>query len=110
MARVLIAEPHPEVRQLFVHFVAALGHEPVVFERDLEDVDVDALVVEPAFQHAFELVKSLRDANPDVPVIAVSVYPPSELPIGLEWTSFHLKPFGLGTLREALAAHTALAA
>jgi CheY-like chemotaxis protein len=110
VARILIAEPHPEVRQLFVHFVSALGHEPLVYERGVEPVDVDALVVEPALPGAYELVGALRRTTPGLPVIAVSVYPPSELPIGLEWTSFHVKPFGLSTLREALTPHLALAA
>jgi len=32
MARILIAEPYAEVQQLFVHFVSALGYEPVVYD------------------------------------------------------------------------------
>ena len=107
MARILIGEPHPEVRQLFVHFVAALGHEPVVYEGSLPDEAVDALILEPAMQGAYELIGSLREDDPELPVIAVSVYPPTELPIGMAWTSFHLKPIGLGVLREALGAYVA---
>ena len=105
MARILIAEPHAEVRQLFVHFVSALGHEPVVYEPNVAGVAVDVLILEPAMPGAFELIESMRALDADVPVIAVSVYPPTELPIGLSWTSFHLKPLGLGALREALAQH-----
>jgi CheY-like chemotaxis protein len=105
VARILIAEPHAEVRQLFVHFVSALGHEPVVYDPAIADVAVDALILEPAMSGAFELIESMRALDTDLPVIAVSVYPPTELPIGLTWTSFHVKPFGLNALREALAQH-----
>jgi CheY-like chemotaxis protein len=107
MARILIAEPHAEVRQLFVHFVSALGHEPVVFDPTVAELAVDVLILEPAMPGAFELIESMRAFDPDLPVIAVSVYPPTELPIGLSWTSFHLKPLGLGALRDALAQHVA---
>lgn len=105
MARILIAEPYAEVQQLFVHFVSALGHEPIVHDPAVADVGIDALILEPAMAGAAELVESLRTLDPDLPVVAVSVYPPSALPVRIEWTSFHLKPFGLAVLRDALAAH-----
>ena len=105
MKRILIAEPYPEVQQLFVHFVSALGHEPIVHDPAVADVGIDALILEPAMARAAELVESLRTLDPDLPVIAVSVYPPSALPARIEWTSFHLKPFGLAVLRDALALH-----
>ena len=105
MARILIAEPYAEVQQLFVHFVLALGHEPIVYDPEVTEVGIDALILEPAMSGAAELVESLRALDPDLPVLAVSVYPPSALPVRIEWTSFHLKPFGLAVLRDALAAH-----
>jgi CheY-like chemotaxis protein len=109
MARILIAEPYAEVQQLFVHFVSALGHEPVVHEPGVTQVGIDALILEPAMNGAGELVESLRAMDADLPVIAVSVYPPSALPVRIEWTSFHLKPFGLAVLRDSLAAHVSAA-
>jgi hypothetical protein len=105
MARILIAEPYAEVQQLFVHFVLALGHEPIVHDPAVTEVGIDALILEPAMTGAAELVESLRALDADLPVIAVSVYPPSALPVRLDWTSFHLKPFGLAVLRDALTAH-----
>lgn len=105
MARILIAEPYAEVQQLFVHFVAALGHEPIVHDPAVAAVGIDALIIEPAMNGAAELVESLRALNSDLPVVAVSVYPPAALSARIDWTSFHLKPFGLAVLREALDAH-----
>jgi hypothetical protein len=105
MARILIAEPYPEVQQLFVHFVSALGHEPVVHDPAVADVGIDALILEPAMAGASELVESLRALDPELPVVAVSVYPPSSLPVKIDWNSFHLKPFGLSVLRDTLALH-----
>jgi len=110
MARILIAEPYAEVQQLFVHFVSALGYEPVVYDPAVTQVGIDALILEPAMNGAAELVESLRAVDPELPVIAVSAYPPSALPIRMDWTSFHLKPFGLAVLRDALVAHVPLAA
>jgi CheY-like chemotaxis protein len=105
MARILIAEPYAEVQQLFVHFVSALGHEAVVHDPAVTPVGIDAVILEPAMHGAAELVESLRALDADLPVIAVSVYPPSALPVRIDWTSFHLKPFGLTVLRDALATH-----
>lgn len=110
MARILIAEPYAEVQQLFVHFVAALGHEPVVYDPAVTEVGIEALILEPAMNGAAELVESLRALDPELPVLAVSVYPPSALPVRIDWTSFHLKPFGLAVLRDALAAHVPIVA
>jgi hypothetical protein len=105
MARILIAEPYVEVQQLFVHFLLALGHEPVVYDPAMAEVGIDALILEPAMAGSAELVESLRALDPDLPVIAVSIYPPWALPVRIEWTSYHVKPFGLAVLRDALAAH-----
>ena len=105
MARILIAEPYAEVQQLFVHYLLALGHEPIVHDREVAEVGIDALILEPAMAGAAELVESLRTLEPDLPVIAVSIYPPWALPVSIEWTSYHVKPFGLAVLRDALAAH-----
>lgn len=110
MARILIAEPYAEVQQLFVHFVSALGHEPIVYDLAVTAIGIDALILEPAMAGAADLVETLRALNPDLPVLAVSVYPPSALPVRIDWTSFHLKPFGLAVLRDALAAHVPTAA
>ena len=105
MARILIAEPYAEVQQLFVHFVSALGHEPIRHDPAIAAVGIDALIIEPAMEGAAELVESQRATDSELPVVAVSVYPPSALPVRLDWTSFHLKPFSLAVLREDLAAH-----
>ena len=95
MARILIAEPYSEVQQLFVHFVTALGHEAIVHDPAVTQVGIDALILEPVMNGAGELVESLRALNPELPVIAVSVYPPSALPVRIDWTSFHLKPLAI---------------
>ena len=80
-------------------------HDPSVAQ-----VGIGALILEPAMNGAVELVESLRAVDPELPVIAVSVYPSSALPVRIDWTSYHLKPFGLAVLRDALAAHVPVAA
>ena len=99
-----------EVQQLFVHFISALGHDPIVHDPGVAPVGIDALIIEPAMNGAAELVESLRALDSDLPIVAVSVYPPSALSARIDWTSFHLKPFGLAVLRDALAAHVPTAA
>src|SRR5439155_771504 len=47
MARILIFEPHGDIRSLLQIVITRLGHEPVVHDGIDEEPSVDAAVIEP---------------------------------------------------------------
>src|SRR5512142_2314207 len=74
VARVLICEPHADVRSLLAFVVRRIGHEPVVFDGDREQArGVDAIVIEPGEAAALELASWARAHVPGVPVICTSI-------------------------------------
>jgi DNA-binding response OmpR family regulator len=108
MGRILIAEPHGDVRALLEVVVERLGFQPVTKTR-LDDMflPVDAVIVEPAAPTALLIARGLRDRHPDVPIICVSIFPPEPTALELEPLAYLEKPFGLGELEGIL--RTALA-
>ena len=100
MARVLICEPHPEVRELLRRIVMRLGHEPVLDDDELRDVD--AIVVEPAHCPSVERAQAFRAVAGDVPVICASIDLPNGGSKRLEPVAFLVKPFGLPEFEAAL--------
>jgi DNA-binding response OmpR family regulator len=103
VARILIVEPHPDVRELFARVLARLGHETVRLE-DLggDDAAVAAAVLEPAFPGALELARSLRARG--VPVVCASIEPCTSEVRALEPVAHLLKPFALRELEAAVDA------
>jgi len=102
MARILIAEPHADVRALLEIVVARLGHEPVRYDGLAPDLrEVDAAVIEPGEGIGLELSRRLRGR--DVPVVVASIFPPSAELLALEPVAYLIKPFPLYALERALA-------
>src|SRR5437868_4306049 len=66
VARILIAEPHADVRSLLEIVIARLGHEAVVHHRGDPPSPLDAAVIEPGDGTGLELARRLRDRG--VPV------------------------------------------
>ena len=109
MARVLIGEPHPEVRRLLSAIVNRLGHEAIGFD-DLWRIQPphgDALVLEPQLDDAVELVHALRRRSPELRIVCASSYAPTPAVLALEPVACLVKPFPLAEL--ALAVEEALA-
>ena len=100
VARILIVEPHPDVRTLFVHVVRRAGHDPVI--PGDEDVDVDAAVIEPGDPEGLACARRLRALGR--PVVFASIFPPEQETLALEPAAYFVKPFALGDLEQALAA------
>jgi CheY-like chemotaxis protein len=101
MARILIVEPHPEVRDLLVRIVRRLGHEDVGLEDgSVGDAAIDAALLEPAATGGFELALTLSERG--VPVVCVSICPESGELRALEPVGYLLKPFALDELERAL--------
>lgn len=106
MARVLIAEPSADVRALLERSIRRLGHEAVVHDRRLLDgeLDVDVLLLEPAFNGGVELAQTMRTAQPQLAIVICSIFPPSPQLYELAPVAHVLKPFQRDALEDALAA------
>lgn len=104
VGKIVICEPDPEVRELLGHVVVRLGREAC---SELNGGrDIDALLVEPADVESIELAIAVRSACPGVPVVCLSVDPPTAGSRRLEPVAHLLKPFALPELERAL--HKAL--
>ena len=100
MARVLICEPHPEVRELLCRVVIRLGHDPVL--EDAELAPVDAILLEPAHPPSVERAQAFRAANGETPLVCASIELPDAGSRRLEPVAFLVKPFALPDLEHAL--------
>ena len=101
MARVLICEPHDDIRALLVLVVRRLGHEPVDSSGPaLTHTGVDVAVIEPGEADGLQLGRALRAQG--VPVLFTSIYPPSDDLLELSPAAYLVKPFPLSTLEGAL--------
>lgn len=99
MARILIGEPDPEVRQLLAFVVARLGHEPL----EPEDGGVaDVFLFEPASPVCLELARQLRREHPDLRLVALSIEPPGPHTRVLAPAHHLMKPFVRSELAAAL--------
>jgi DNA-binding response OmpR family regulator len=106
MARVLISEPHEDVRRLLGRMLEHLGHEPVVYValRPGQLMSIDALIVEPAAPAGIVLVQAAQIVAPSLSIICASVdAPPAELTeLGIEFAACLVKPFAIGQLAAAI--------
>jgi DNA-binding response OmpR family regulator len=105
--KVLVCEPHAEVRALLGHVVERLGHEavyPTGRGGALVAVDVDVLLLEPADPTARVAADSLRARDEALPIVCVSIDPEAEQVAYLRPLAYLVKPFGLADLERALCA------
>jgi CheY-like chemotaxis protein len=97
---VLICEPHPEVRELLRRIVTRLGHEPVLDDAALGQVE--AIVVESAHMPSVERAQAFRAVAGDVPVICASIDFPNGGTKRLQPVAHLVKPFALPDIEAAL--------
>src|SRR5436305_8669136 len=94
MARVLINEPHVDVRALLVFVVGRLGHEAVVSDGSLDQlVGADAYVFEPGDGPALALAEWAHAHAPRVALVCTSIFPSSQATAALEPDAYLVKPF-----------------
>ena len=105
VARILIVEPHPDIRTLFAHVVRRAGHEPVLPEADDSLLDVQAAVIEPGDDQGLVYARRLRALGR--PVVFTSIFPAERETLELGPVAYFVKPFALAELEQAL--ETALA-
>jgi hypothetical protein len=101
VARVLICEPHPEVRELLSRIVVRLGHEPVL--EDAELAPVDAILLEPSHGPSVERAQAFRAVNGDTPIVCASIELPDAGSRRLAPIAYLVKPFALPDLQHAIA-------
>jgi CheY-like chemotaxis protein len=102
MARVLICEPHDDVRALLELVVRRMGHEPETYKGPaVGHRGVDAAVIEPGEVNVLRLARNLRAQN--VPVLFTSIYPATAELLDLAPAAYLVKPFPLYSLEQALA-------
>ena len=100
VARGLICEPHPEVRELLCRIVVRLGHDPVLDDAEL--APVDAILLEPAHAPSVERAQAFRATNGETPVVCTSIELPDAGSRRLGPVAFLVKPFALPDLEAAL--------
>lgn len=112
MATVLIAEPSGDVRALLERSVRRLGHDAIVHDRLVcnDDVEIDVLLLEPAFNGGIQLAQTLRTSHPQLAIVICSIFPPSPELQELAPVAHVLKPFQRDALEEALQAAVTAAA
>jgi CheY-like chemotaxis protein len=103
VARVLVIEPHSEVRELLLRIVRRLGHEAVVDDGSASPdwIGIDVVLVEPAAEGALDVAANVGRAS-GATVVCVSIYPPSEQALALRPIAYLQKPFSLVELERAL--------
>jgi hypothetical protein len=101
VARILILEPHSDVRDLIAHVVEDAGHEPVLHEEG--GGPVDAMLLEPTSPFLRRVARRVLAKRPQTTVVCVSIGPPSTVSTSLRPAAHVLKPFSLGELKQALA-------
>jgi hypothetical protein len=107
MARILISEPHEDVRRLLERMLARLGHEPIAVRMPTPEqlMSADALIVEPAAPIGAVLAQAAPLVDPALPLICASVTAvPVELTeLGVVFAASLVKPFTAEQLDAAIA-------
>ena len=104
MARILIHEPHPDVRVLLEAVVRRAGHEPVGRGELTVDDSLELMILEPASAEGLAAAARLRRRLEGLPIICASIDPPSLAARALRPVAYLVKPFRLGDLEAAIAA------
>jgi hypothetical protein len=103
MARILIHEPHPDVRVLLEAVVRRAGHEPVGHGELTVDDAPELMILEPASAGGLAAAANLRRRFEDLPRKCTSIEPPSALTRALAPVAYLVKPFRLGDLEAAVS-------
>jgi DNA-binding response OmpR family regulator len=104
MARILISEPHPDLRVLLEAVVRRAGHEPVGHGELTSDDAPAVMILEPASADGLAAAAGLRRRLEDLPIICTSISPPSDETRSLRPVAHLIKPFRLGDLEAAIVA------
>jgi len=105
MATILLSEADPDVRRLLIVLLNRLGHEPVVLGSGSTSTDTgDLLLLEPASPACLEQARAVRERQPEIPIICVSILPSEAWFSDGGPPTYLAKPFTLEQLDAALDA------
>jgi CheY-like chemotaxis protein len=102
MATILIVDPDPATRSLLEVLVLRLGHRPIGQQELSEDESPELLLLEPASRAGMRLASRLRRRLPQLPILCVSIDPPSSETRELGVAGHVMKPFRRSQLERAL--------
>jgi len=102
MARILISEPHPDLRVLIEAVVRRTGNEPVGRGELIGGDAPAAMILEPASADALAAAAQLRSRLEELPIICASIFPPSDESCALSPVAHLIKPFRLRELEAAI--------
>jgi CheY-like chemotaxis protein len=106
MARILISEPHDDVRRLLERMVTRLGHEPIAVRAPSPQqlTSADVFVLEPAAPIGVMLAQAAHLIDPSLPLIcATATAPAPELAeLGVVFAATLVKPFTTEQLAAAI--------
>jgi len=102
VATILIVDPDPANRSLLELLVLRLGHKPIGQRELAEGEEPDLMLLEPASGPGLRLAHRLRQRLLRLPILCVSIEPPSEETSSLAAVDYVMKPFRRSTLEHAL--------
>lgn len=110
--RVLICEPHPEMRAFLVRLVEHLGCTPVIWPSpSATKASADVLIVDVAGEDEFEIARRAIGEHPGLPLVLIALGPLPAEAVALDPVAVLEKPFSLSDFTTAIgAASTARAA
>src|SRR4051812_33599685 len=103
MARILIHEPHPDVRVLLAAVVRRAGHDPVGQGELTSDDAPELMILEPASADGLAAAARLRRRLEGLPLLCPGIEPPTTETKAPRRVAHLLKPFRLGELEAAIA-------
>jgi DNA-binding response OmpR family regulator len=103
VAAILIIDPDPAIRSLLEVLVLRLGHRPIGQWELAEDETPDLVLLEPASRAGMRHARRLRGRFPELPILCVSIDPPSPEVRALGIAEHVMKPFRRSQLERALA-------
>jgi hypothetical protein len=104
VARILIADPSPDVAELLVRLVQRVGHDAVRYEPDGPLPAADLVLVEPGCSEGRLLGAVVRTLRPETPLVCVSIYPRTEAVDPLAPDAYLVKPFAADELWRTIDA------
>jgi len=107
VARVLIAEPEPDLRLLAEQAVLELGHEPVLLGAHTAGAPVDVLLLATSAD-AVAIARAHRRDDPGLPIVCLGTLSASAEIRRLEPVAHLLKPYTLTDLARALTRAVAI--
>jgi DNA-binding response OmpR family regulator len=102
VARILIHEPHPDVRVLLEAIVRRAGHDPVGQGELTSDDAPELMILEPVSADGLAAAARLRRRLDDLPIICASIEPPNVATRALAPIAHLIKPFRLSELETAI--------